>query len=87
LPHESPQELAEVREQLEEDLKPQGALERFFIDEIVSAIWRLRRAQGIETEIFMWDYYKQQVEKASREVASYEHSQFRARVEQVSTLL
>jgi hypothetical protein len=76
LPNESPEELAEFREHLWEDLRPEGAMEGFLVEDIVSAIWRLRRLQVIETEIFTWDYYEQLAEKASKEAASYEEMDY-----------
>src|ERR1051326_2554962 len=78
LPNESPEELAEFREHLWEDLRPEGAMECSLVEDIVSDTWRLRRVNGIERAIFIWDYYEQLAEKASQEAAIYEHDQVSA---------
>ncbi len=41
-----------LREQMNEDLAPVGALEEFLVDRIVSAMWRLRRALRVESAAF-----------------------------------
>src|SRR5439155_3318158 len=75
LPNESAEELVELTQRLWEDLKPEGALERFFVDEMVSAIWRIRRARGIESGIFIWDHYEELAEQAQQEAASYKYNE------------
>jgi hypothetical protein len=43
LPWEDPQELTEFRAQMQDELKPQGPLESALVEQIVGALWKLRR--------------------------------------------
>jgi hypothetical protein len=56
---EDPEELDAFREEMMEDLAPEGAVERFVADHVVESAWRLRRAGRMEKRyVFMTYYHK-----------------------------
>lgn len=72
LPGEDSEELSNLSEQLRTELEPVGALESFLAEQIVASVWRLRRANQIETGILAWEYYRIRSEEAFQEVKQYE---------------
>lgn len=52
LDDESTEEFEALLDDLEQDLKPHGALQRQLVVEIASTFWRLRRCTTIETALF-----------------------------------
>jgi hypothetical protein len=52
LPDEDPGEFAALEEALEDELAPEGALQRILVGRIARAAWRLDRAERIEVQLF-----------------------------------
>jgi len=78
LPTEDAEDFIKLRESLITDLKPEGELENLLVDQVVSAVWRLRRMQHIETGILNQQYYEIKAKQAKDEARSlvYEPSIF-----------
>ena len=55
IPGEDVEDFEDLREALLTDLKPVGALETECVDQVVFAIWRLRRCRQIEAALFVID--------------------------------
>ncbi len=68
LPTENENELMSLLEEVARELSPTGKLEEFWVDRIVSNIWRLKRLHAIETGAFNWEYFTA-LENRSREKA------------------
>ena len=75
LPGEDSEELSNLSEQLRTELDPVGALEDFLTEQIVANVWKLCRANQIETGILAWEYYRLRAEEAFQEVRRYEHQE------------
>jgi len=73
LPGEDSGELGKLAKRVRADLDPVGEMERLLVERVISAIWRLRRANQIETGILAWEYYGLQSDRASWEVKSHEY--------------
>lgn len=75
LPGEDSEDLDKLAKRVRSDLNPVGEMEHLLVERIISATWRLRRANQIETGILAWEYYGIQSDRASREVRKYEDNQ------------
>jgi hypothetical protein len=53
---EKKSDLEELGRKLRQELSPQGELELFLVDRIVSSIWRLKRALRIESTLMSYEY-------------------------------
>ena len=58
LPGEKESDWLAFREQLSDGLKPVGELELLLADRITMLAWRIRRLSGLESGVFVWNYYK-----------------------------
>jgi len=74
LPGEDSGELDRLVERAYADLVPMGEVENLLVEQIVSAVWRLRRICQIETGILAWEYYDLQATMARREAGKYRDS-------------
>jgi hypothetical protein len=54
LPGEDSAELAMMSERLHDDLAPVGEFERELVERIISHLWRLRRVEQIEAELYAY---------------------------------
>ena len=52
IPGEDPEEFNQFRQLMLDDLAPAGALEVMLTDRIVAGLWKLRRAESAESELF-----------------------------------
>ena len=75
LPTENRRDFDKLKANLMDDLKPKSELENLLVEQIVSATWRLRRIQQIETGLLVGQYYKIQSERANPEMHRYIHSE------------
>ena len=57
LPSESAAEFKELEAALMEELAPEGALQAALAQRVVSAVWRLSRAERLEAELFERHHY------------------------------
>jgi len=71
LPSEDPKEFAEFAAAMRDELGPAGTFESFFVDQIISACWRLRRAALIEAGILSWEFLGFQSNRARRDAEKY----------------
>jgi hypothetical protein len=55
LPDEDASEYVEFVQELDQELHPQGALEKSVVERIVGLLWRLRRAGKLENAILYWE--------------------------------
>ena len=55
LPDEDASEFVEFVQELDQELHPQGALEKSVVERIVGLLWRLRRAGKLESAILYWE--------------------------------
>ena len=55
LPDEDASEFVEFVLELDQELHPQGALEKSVVERIVGLLWRLRRAGKLENAILYWE--------------------------------
>ena len=55
---EKKKDLEELGKRLRQELVPQGELELILVDRIISSIWRLKRALGIESTLMSYQYDK-----------------------------
>lgn len=83
LPTEDKRDFDELAASLMNDLKPQGELENILVEQIISATWRLRRIQQIETGLLVGQYYRVQTERAN----IYTHPEILAEVAVVDSSL
>ncbi len=74
LPGEDGEALNELDENLRTELQPVGEVENLLLEQIVAAHWRLRRLRRVETGIFVWQHYGEQLERAQGEAKTYERS-------------
>lgn len=74
LPGEDSEEFDNLAEQLRTELEPVGEIESFLVEQIITHIWRLRRATQIETGVLAWQYYKIKIKEAQAEVGRYKTS-------------
>jgi len=63
LPDEPAEDLEAFRTSLHEAVQPEGELEELLFDRLAAAAWRLRRAAGVERQVFQderrhWQNYK-----------------------------
>ncbi len=74
LPGEDEAALKELAERLLVELQPVGVLEAVCVEEIMAAVWRLRRLRRVEAGIFAFELYQELAERAQQEASSYEKS-------------
>src|SRR5918912_4277830 len=55
LPGEDEAALNELSERLMSELQPEGEMEGLLVEQIIAAIWRLRRLRRVEAGIFAWE--------------------------------
>ena len=55
LPGESEAALNELGKCLRAELQPVGELENLLVEQIIAAVWRLRRLRRVEAGIFAWE--------------------------------
>jgi len=55
LPGEDEATLRELGERLGSELQPVGELEGLLVEQIIAAVWRLRRLRRVEASIFAWE--------------------------------
>ena len=72
LPGEDQNALKELDERLRAELQPVGELENLFLEQILAAVWRLRRLRRVETGIFAWELYGELAERARQEARAHE---------------
>ena len=87
LPTENRKDFDKLRAGLMDDLKPEGELENILMEQIVSATWRLRRIQQIETGLLGWQYFEIQSERANKKAGTYEYDPFKRKLILESSLL
>ncbi len=58
LPGEKESDWSAFRERLSAELKPVGELELLLADRITALAWRIRRLGGLESDLFVWNYYE-----------------------------
>jgi hypothetical protein len=72
LPDEDEAALKELGERVRADLQPVGELEDLLVEQIIAAVWRLRRLRRVEAGIFAWELYGELAERARQEVRKHE---------------
>ena len=72
LPSESEEEFEELSQGLREDLKPVGALETMFVEDIAAHFWRLWRIRRIEAGVLAWVRHEIEWERARGQAKKYE---------------
>jgi hypothetical protein len=72
LPGEDEAELKELGGRVEADLQPVGELEELLVEQIIAAVWRLRRLRRVEAGIFAWELYGELAERARQEARTHE---------------
>jgi hypothetical protein len=55
LPGEDEAVLKELSERMMAELRPVGELEDLLVEQIIAAIWRIRRLRRVEAGIFAWE--------------------------------
>ncbi len=55
LPAEDEAALKELGERVRTELQPVGELEDLLVEQIIAAVWRLRRLRRVEAGIFAWE--------------------------------
>src|SRR5215212_8663162 len=55
LPGDHEAALEELSERLMSELQPEGEMEGLLVEQIIAAIWRLRRLRRVEAGIFTWE--------------------------------
>ena len=73
LPSESEEEFEELSQGLREDLKPVGALETMFVEDIAAHFWRLWRIRRIEAGVLAWVRHEIEWERARDQAKKYEN--------------
>lgn len=58
LPGEKQSDWSAFRERLSAELKPVGGLELLLADRLTALAWRIRRLSGLESDLFVWNYYE-----------------------------
>jgi hypothetical protein len=81
LPGEDEAALRELGERLLAELQPVGELEELLVEQIIAAVWRLRRLRRVEAGIFTWEFYGELFERAQDEAQTYERSSLQDFVE------
>src|SRR5262249_34141624 len=72
LPEEDADAFEELRNQVRASLSPIGPIEEFLIDQIVNAMWRLRRLAQAEALLFHSRMHAVKADRISSEMRSYE---------------
>ena len=72
LPGEDETALKELSERLQDELQPVGEVESLLMEQISTAVWRLRRLRRVEAGIFAWELYGELAERAKQEARSHE---------------
>ena len=72
LPGEDETALKELGERLQDEWQPVGEMEGLLVEQIIAAVWRLRRLRRVEAGIFAWELYRELAERAQQEVRTYE---------------
>jgi hypothetical protein len=74
LPGEDETALKELGERLQDEWQPVGVMEGLLVEQIIAAVWRLRRLRRVEAGIFAWELYRELAERAQQEARNYERS-------------
>jgi hypothetical protein len=72
VPGEDEATLKELGERVSAELRPVGELEDLLVEQIIAALWRLRRLRRVEAGIFSWEFYGELAERAEQEARGYE---------------
>ena len=67
LPGEKQSDWSAFRERLSAEMKPVGGLELLLVDRITALAWRIRRLGGLESDLFVWNYYETVASRNSHE--------------------
>jgi hypothetical protein len=76
LPEENAEEFEELWNQTRANLSPEGPIEEFLADRIVSAMWRRRRLERAETAWFHSRIHALKADHLAKQVASFEEHSF-----------
>jgi hypothetical protein len=68
---EDPDEFDTFRKDLADDLSPVGPVEELLVDQMVSCMWRYRRLLRVETGLFEFRYFENEVGRHDREAESH----------------
>jgi len=72
LPGEDADAFEDLWNQVRADLSPVGPIEEFLVDRVVNTMWRLRRLEGAETELFYSRVHGLKADRLAIKVRSYE---------------
>ena len=72
LPGEDADAFEELLNQVRADLSPVGPIEELLVDQVINAMWRLRRLARAETALFDWRIRELKVSQLADQVGSYE---------------
>jgi hypothetical protein len=72
LPEEDDDAFEDLFNQVRANLAPMGPLEKFLVDRVVTAMWRLRRLERAETALFYSRMHGVKANRFAGQVASYE---------------
>ncbi len=78
--------LSELGEHMRAELQPVGELEDLLVEQIISAVWRLRRLRRVEAGIFAWEHYGELAERAQQEAHTYESNEVLDRFDPFDTI-
>jgi len=71
LPTEDVDAFTALSEAIREDLAPVGEMESFLVERIISGVWRLRRADILESGILTWHYFGVLKDRAEAEARQF----------------
>jgi hypothetical protein len=74
LPGEDETALKGLGERLQDEWQPVGEMEGMLVEQIIAAVWRLRRLRRVEAGIFAWELYRELAERGQQEARNYERS-------------
>jgi hypothetical protein len=72
LPGEDADTFEDLWNQIRANLSPMGPIEEFLADQVVNAMWRLRRFARAETALFHWRMHGLKADLLAKQVCSYE---------------
>lgn len=72
LPEEDVEAFEQLRDGVLDELRPEGALETEYAEEIVAGLWRLRRARDIEAGLLAWQQSQVQIDRIRNEMKEME---------------
>jgi hypothetical protein len=74
LPDEDAGAFEDLRNEVQTDLAPVGAIEEFLVERVINAVRRLRRLARAETALFYWRVHGLKVARLATQVRSYEET-------------